>query len=384
MSLKNRDMFRVPMRRFAASVAVYVSAMTFLFAAKEGNRPILTLLNSSNSSGPRVYASAAESVLADARKGKPLHMFLFALVSRASDFPKELRITAEERAGFLDSSRAVIKSLAEKRDNPLAWYLLSMENNDLEMLRRAARGGNVQALNAWGTMRLSEAMLSKKLQEDEKKMILKDAFDSFSKAAEKGDMNGSYNLGSCHMNGYGTKQDKVAALKCFKTAAGAGHPEAMNNIGGFYRDGIVVKRDLPTAARWFRASAECENSYGQLNYALALQRGEGVAADAKEAARYFRLSAERGNVDAMNAYGMCLYNGEGTSRNRSAAVKWYRIAASRGSPHAMENLAACALHGIGGMKKSVKESTVWKVRAQAARGDGNAVAWLVQNGYPLR
>jgi TPR repeat protein len=372
------------MRRFAAFAAVYIMAMTSLFAAKDANSAIVTLLNSQNSCEPRTYAAAAQSVLAQARNGKPLHRFLFALVSRDSNFPRDFQISAEERNKFLESSRAIIRSLAEKKDNPLAWYLLSMENNDFAMLKRAAEGGNVQALNAWGTMRLSEAILSKKLSQDEKKLVLKDAFDSFFKAASKGDVNGSYNLGSCYMNGYGTDVNSHEALKCFKNAAGAGHPEAMNNIGGFYRDGIVVKRDLKTAAKWFRASAKCENSYGQLNYALALQRGEGVERDISEAVKYFRLSAEQGNIDAMNVYGMCLYNGDGTTKNPSAAVKWYRLAASKGSPHAMENLAACALHGIGGMEKSIKESTVWKVRAQAARGDGNAVAWLVQNGYSLR
>ena len=49
----------------------------------------------------------------------------------------------------------------------------------------------------------------------------------------------------------------------------------------------------------------------------------------------------------------------------------------------MDNLAACYERGDG-VAKDMMRSTVWKVRARAARGDRNAAAWLAQNGHSLR
>jgi TPR repeat protein len=66
-----------------------------------------------------------------------------------------------------------------------------------------------------------------------------------------------------------------------------------------------------------------------------------------------------------------------------AAVQWYRHSASFGFPPAMDNLAACYERGDG-VARDMMRSTVWKVRARAARGDRNAAAWLAQNGHSLR
>jgi TPR repeat protein len=49
----------------------------------------------------------------------------------------------------------------------------------------------------------------------------------------------------------------------------------------------------------------------------------------------------------------------------------------------MDNLGSCYERGTGVAKDPVL-STVWKVRARAARGDRNAAAWLSQNGHSLR
>lgn len=342
---------------------------------------ILRLLNSRASGCPKDYAAAAEIVAEDAARGKILQQYVLAIVSTDRNAPKAVQLTDEVRQRYLDGSRDKIKALAVQRSNALAWYLLSLEKGDATLLKRAAEGGNVQALNAWGTLTLTKTLRNLGDDTNDVERVFYKSYSCFNEAAGKGDMNGVYNLGMCYLNGYGVEVDLDRAFECFRTASEAGHPEAINNLGGFYRDGIVVEKDPVIATRWFAKSAEMGNAYGQLNYALALQRGDGLKADVVKAADYFKRSADQGCAEAVNAYAMCLYRGAGVPENKVLAVAWYRSAAESGFAPAMENLASCYERGEGGLEKSVKRATVWKIRARAARGDRNAAAWLNQNGY---
>lgn len=337
---------------------------------------ILKLLNSRAAGNTRDYEEAAAVVARDAASGKPLQQFILAVISRDAHAPKAARISAALREEYLNRSRARIQALAEKKGNALAWYLLSLETNDMKKLKRAVDGENIQALNAWGTITLTDIITDPNINTNDLERLLVSSYRCFSKAAAHRDANGLYNVGMCLMQGYGCKPDAERALECFRAAAEMRHPEAINNIGGFYRDGIVVERDPVLAAKWFARSADLGNAYGELNYALALLRGEGVEQDVERAARMLKASAEQGNEEAMNAYGMCLYNGEGVAQDRLDAGRWYRASAQRGFAPAMENLATCYEKGTAGFRKDAAEALRWRMRARAVRGDRNAAAWL--------
>ncbi len=346
----------------------------------KSSEAIVTLLNSRASGSRREFRNAAKIVASDAKKGLPLQQFVIALVSNDRDLPKKLRLNPETRSEYLGRARDRIRRLAEEKNNALAWYLLSLEKNDMSFLKRAAEGDNVQALNAWGTITLTDALRNPSMETNEVERVLVKCFGLFKKAADKGDANGLYNLGMCYMRGYGCVPDEDLAYKCFLASAESGHPEAINNIGGFYRDGVVVRANPETAVKWFARSADLGNSYGMLNYALALQRGEGVEKDVPRAVELLKEASELGSAEAMNAYGMCCYNGDGVKKDEAEAVKWYRASAARGFAPAMDNLSSCYSLGTG-VRKDEKEGLVWKVRGMAARGDRNAAAWLRQNGY---
>jgi len=348
-------------------------------AADKSSDAIVRLLNSRSAGSPRTYAEAAEVVAADAAAGRPLQQFILAVVANDADLPPKLRLSADRRMEYLDKSRDKIRMLAEKKNNALAWYLLSLEKNDMKYLKLAADGENVQALNAWGTLTLTQAMGDPNVDTNELDAVMAKSFKCFKMAADQGDGNGLYNLGMCYLRGYGCQGDQSLAFKYLRASAEKGHAEAINNIGGFYRDGIVVEKNLETAAQFFERSANLGNGYGQFNYALALQRGDGVERDAAKALELLRQASMRGNAEAMNSYGMCFYTGDGVGKDEPVAVKWFLASAARGFPPAMDNLSACYELGRG-VRKDTKESTVWKVRAMAARGDRNAAAWLQQNG----
>ena len=368
------------MKRIFAAALCALALVSASFAASKSSDAIVRLLNSRASGSRSEFKEAAKIVAEDAKEGRPLQQFVIALVANDSDLPKKLRLTPEKRKEYLDQARDKIRRLAEEKNNALAWYLLSLEKNDMSFLKRAADGNNVQALNAWGTITLTNALRSPSMETNEVERVLVKCFGMFKKAADAGDANGLYNLGMCYMQGYGCVVDEDLAYKCFCSSAEAGHPESINNVGGFYRDGIVVRANPETAAKWFARSASLGNVYGMFNYALALQRGEGVEKDVAKAIDLFKESAALGNAEAMNAYGMCYYNGDGVAKDEAEAVKWYRASAARGFAPAMDNLSSCYSLGTG-VRKDEKESLAWKVRGMAARGDRNAAAWLQQNGY---
>ena len=368
------------MKRIFAAALCALAVVFSSFAADKSSEAIVTLLNSRASGSRSEFKEAAKIVAADAKKGRPLQQFVIALVANDRDLPKKLRLTPEMRKEYLDQARDKIRRLAEEKNNALAWYLLSLEKNDMAFLKRAADGNNVQALNAWGTITLTDALRNPSMDTNDVERVLVKCFGIFKKAADAGDSNGLYNLGMCYMQGYGCVQDQDLAYKCFLASAEAGHPESINNVGGFYRDGIVVRANPETAAKWFARSADLGNVYGMFNYALALQRGEGVEKDAKKAVELLKEASELGSAEAMNAYGMCYYNGDGVDKDAVEAVKWYRASAARGFAPAMDNLSSCYNLGVG-VRKDEKEGLAWKVRSMAARGDRNAAAWLQQNGY---
>ena len=343
---------------------------------------IVRLLNSRASGSPKGYAEAAEEIAADAAAGKPLQGFVLAIVAREPDAPPAARLDEATRQKYLTASREKITKLAHRTNNSLAWYLLSIDSGDTNLLQRAALGGNVQALNAWGSM-LVNNIIREGRSTNEIARVLGEAVEFFKKAAGQGDANGLYNLGMCHARGLGLPRDDEKAFSCFRSAAEKGHPDAINNIGWFFREGRIVGKDLELSTKWFKKSADFQNAYGEYNYGLALHRGEGIKRDDAEAAKYFKRAADGGCVEALNSYGLSLLRGEGVEKNELEAIKTFERAAATGFPPAMENLAHCYEKGKG-VKPDDKMAMLWRIRSKAARGDRAAQAWLMQNDKERR
>ena len=235
-------------------LAIAVACAAVLAAKADTANALIRLLNSRAAGSPRGYAEAAAEVAKDAAAGKPLQCYVLAIISRDPKAPPAARLDAATREKYISSTRGRIEKLALAKNNPLAWYLLSLDTNDTNLLQRAALGGNVQALNAWGSLLVGRA-LHGGYGTNEVAEIFTQAFDCFKKAAGEGDANGLYNLGTCYARGIGTKRDDEMAFNCFRNSAENGHPEAINNIGWFFREGRIVKKDLELATKWFEKSA---------------------------------------------------------------------------------------------------------------------------------
>ena len=365
------------MKRFIRLLCAAAMALAVSHASADPANAIMRLLNSQASGSARGFVKAAEEVAAEAKRGRPVYAYVLALVSRMPNPPPAARLDDATRNKYLDGCRDKIKKLANEKNNSMAWYLLSLENNDRDLLHRAADAGNVQAMNAWGTYLVTRAAGGTS-DTNEVNRILGVAYDYFKAAAGQGDANGLYNLGMCHLRGLGTPQDDQSAFNCFRSAAEKEHPEAINNIGLFFREGRVVDKDLELSTKWFEKSASYDNAYGQFNFALALQNGDGVAQDEVRAAKLLARAAEGECVEAIDAYGVALWKGRGVREDPEAAFRQFLRAAEAGYPPAMENLSTCYQLGKG-VKADERRSLEWKIRSRAARGDRNAQAWLQQN-----
>ena len=176
----------------------------------------------------------------EAKEGKPLQQFVVGVTTDDKTLAKRYR----------DASRDKIRALAEKTDNSLAWYLLSMEKNDFGMLKKAADGGNVQALNALGAIATQEALTRGNVSSNAMESILRQSYAYFSRAAAKSDPNGFINLGTCYLRGFGCKQDMGMAFACFKAAAEAGHPEGMDNVSACYQFGHGIRQNDELCLLW--------------------------------------------------------------------------------------------------------------------------------------
>ena len=220
-----------------------------LAAAMASSEALITVLNTRTSVSQDRYDAAVAVVERDAAAGKPLQQFVIGVTTDDDQ---------EKAARYLDSSRATIRALAEKSDNPLAWYLLSMESNDRALLERAAKGGNVQALNALGAMLVQEANSATGEATNEVRRLLREGFECFSKASERRDPNAFVNVGACYMNGIGCKKNLMLAFECFRTAAQeGGHPEAMMYMSTCFDRGIGVNPDPEKAMFWRMKARAC-------------------------------------------------------------------------------------------------------------------------------
>lgn len=217
-----------------------LAALPFLLAAMTSADAVQVVLNSSNSVGVATFQKARAMVEREAAEGKPLQQFVIGVTTEDPVLAKR----------YLNASREKIRMIAERNNNALAWYLLSMEANDFKLLQRAADGENVQALNAMGAIATSEAVSRSDLDVMRVERILKRSYDCFRRAAKQRDAKGFVNLGTCYLRGLGCKQDMAMAFRCFQAAAELGHPEGMDNVSACYQFGHGIEKNDELSLFW--------------------------------------------------------------------------------------------------------------------------------------
>jgi anti-anti-sigma factor len=117
-------------------------------------------------------------------------------------------------------------------------------------------------------------------------------------AAERGDAEAQYRLGTCYENGTGIDQDFAQALAWYRRSADQGHVGAQHALATAYAYGMHVPQDYDEAVRWYLKAAE--QGYAESQYAVGMNYsyGIGVEQDSLEAEKWYRKAAQQGHVRA--------------------------------------------------------------------------------------
>ena len=134
----------------------------------------------------------------------------------------------------------------------------------------------------------------------------------YSKAAQRNNAEGMYNLALLLMKGLGVKADFKAAIALLKDAAketptrklfgqeviNVGVCEAEHSLGLVYEEGIYVAKDDRKASKWYQLAVEHGSANSANNLGVMYLHGTGVKKNIKEAERLFILAHERGDINA--------------------------------------------------------------------------------------
>jgi len=162
----------------------------------------------------------------------------------------------------------------------------------------------------------------------------------FQKAAEQGNADAQYYLGSLNVEGKGVAQNYAEALKWYRKAADQGNASAQYELGVIYQSGLGGQTNYPEALKWYRKAADQGNSDAQHNLGTMYSSGRGVPQNSATAAGWFRKAADQGVADSQNNLGLMYENGQGVQKNYAEALKWYQRAADQGNEVAKNNFSA--------------------------------------------
>ena len=127
------------------------------------------------------------------------------------------------------------------------------------------------------------------------------AVELFRKAAEQGNANGQYGLGNCYCYGRGVTKDYAKALELYKKAANQGNAGAQNGLGECYYYGYGVKKNYATAVVWYKKAANQGEANAQYSLGYCYKKGEGIARNEQKAIELYEKAAAAGNESASKA-----------------------------------------------------------------------------------
>ena len=186
-------------------------------------------------------------------------------------------------------------------------FLLSKNSGSLkadlaqaaEYFQAAAEKGDIGGKFALGECYLTGRGLPGK---DEKRGV-----ELLREAAAGGDTRAMDDLGGCYTHGIGVKTDFAEAFQLFTRAADRGNLKALGNLGVLYMTGRGVHGTNPKkAAELFEKGARAGEASCMFNFAQCLDDGVGVGKNGLQAQAWYRKGAEAGDERAAD---WCRKNG---------------------------------------------------------------------------
>jgi len=184
------------------------------------------------------------------------------------------------------------KGVEHDSDKAFYWY------------EKAAQKGNVDAMYKIGSWKGYEKWMKTAAEKGhiqaqtkyglqlKKEKKYEEAFRWFKKAAEKGDEEGLSELSLCYCQGQGVEKDYAKSIVYIKRAAEMNYAYAQYHLAKHYEEGKGVSKDSLLAYEWFKKAAD-SNHYDMAEYKVAAYNFWGKGGHAKDyplAAKYFEKS----------------------------------------------------------------------------------------------
>ena len=148
---------------------------------------------------------------------------------------------------------------------------------------------------------------------------------------EKGDSNGSFNLGNFYYLGNILEQNYFESFKYFLKSSQENNSDAMFIISLMYLEGKGIEQNFELYKKYLFKSAENGNSNAQLRVGLNYYFGDDYfEQNYFEAFNWIHKSANKGNSFAQNNLGIYYYD----INNFYESFKWYSLSAKQNNKNA--------------------------------------------------
>ena len=166
------------------------------------------------------------------------------------------------------------------------------------------------------------------------------ALSMYRASAQLGNTMAVYNLALCHEKGYGTLPNPSLAFHYCKAAAKREYPPAFFLLGRYYYRGVGVPVDMEQAFEWFELASHSGDMCGKCYLASMYWKGQGgVDQNLALTATLFYETAVQGYPDGEFNYGLCLAHGIGVERDVEQSLEYIRRAAFKGHTESLQYLA---------------------------------------------
>ena len=239
----------------------------------------------------------------------------------------------------------------------------------------------------------------------------KGALSLFIDAANQGNVEAQYRVGSFYHQGWGVKKDDSASIEWFKKAASNGHLSAQVYLGNLYYDGILTRSNYSESLKWFTLAAKQGDQKSAYYVATMYLEGKGVDPHPELAKKWFNILYDQnimqyyalmsnylagsdpvhafefmsraqavGNKYALRAMGQYCKDGRGTPVDVNSARHYFNEAALQGNVIAI--ISMINLYISGSIKNAEAYSfALTKLKELAYNGNVDAARRLGKMYY---
>jgi len=189
----------------------------------------------------------------------------------------------------------------------------------------------------------------------------------FRRAAEGGNTQAMNRLGRAYQDGRGVPHDRAQALAWHRRAAETGDVKGMYSLGLLFSSGARSPSEFAQAREWAGRAARLGHMDAQFLLGRMLSTGKGGAKDGALAYEWHQRAFKQGKAESCYYLGVICAKGNGVPEDQERAAEWFRRGAEAGHGQSMYFLALRCFDGKGVPKDRAK-GLEWLQRATTASG----------------